>query len=66
LARAAEQRLVEFTVQGLANMAWAFATGVYLDEELFAALARAAEQHVVAFNTEGLGMTSGLFRGLKG
>ena len=33
----------DFSVQGLANTAWAFATASSSDAQLFAALARAAE-----------------------
>jgi len=42
LARAAELRLSDFSVQALANTAWAFAMAAQSDAELFRALARAA------------------------
>ena len=43
LARAGEQRLVDFNMQELANTAWAFATASQLHAQLFAVLARTAE-----------------------
>ena len=43
MARAAELRLGDFNMQGLANAAWAFATASPQDTQLFAALVRAAE-----------------------
>ena len=49
LARAAERRLSEFSPQGIANTACAFATVNYRDEKLFAALAVAAEWRLSDF-----------------
>ena len=49
LARVAVQCAVHFTVQELANLAWAFATVKQSDEEVSMALARAAEQLVSGF-----------------
>ena len=46
LATMAEGRLDEFTTQGLANTAWAFATVGQQDEQLFKALAKMAEQRL--------------------
>ena len=42
LERAAEQRVSDFNMQELANTAWAFATVVERDAQLFTALAREA------------------------
>jgi len=50
----AEQRLDEFKVQGLANMAWAFATVDQQDAQLFHALARMAEQRLDEFKVQNL------------
>ena len=44
MARATERRMGGFSVQGLANIAWALVTAGQKDALLFAALARAAEQ----------------------
>ena len=41
-------------LQGLANMAWAFATADQSDAILFVALARAVERCLVVFNAQGL------------
>ena len=46
LPRAAERRLSDFNVQGVANLAWAFATVNLSDEMLSAALSRAAEVRI--------------------
>ena len=57
LARAAERRLGDFSVQSLANTAWAFARVVtpgQSDSQLFAALARLAERCVVDFDVQRL------------
>ena len=57
LARAAERRLGDFSVQSLANTAWAFAKVVtpgQSDSQLFAALARVAERCVVDFDVQSL------------
>ncbi len=45
---------MELEAQGLANMAWAFATAGLLDQPLFAALAGAAERRLCEFDAEGL------------
>ena len=50
LARVAERCLGDFNVQGLANMAWAFATAGQQDEQLFMALARMTERRLGKFN----------------
>ena len=47
----------EFNAQELANMAWAFATGNYGDEKVFAALARAAERRLSELNPQELAKT---------
>ena len=44
LARAAERRLSEFNVQGVANTAWASAIVKHRDEKLFSALAGAKQR----------------------
>ena len=44
LAMAAERKVNEFKEQGLANMAWAFATAKQSDGRLFRALVRAVER----------------------
>ena len=44
LATAAKQRMGDFNSQGLANVAWAFATEGRNDTSLFAAVAIASEQ----------------------
>jgi len=43
LARVAEQRIVDFTPQDLANTAWAFATLGQPDSQFFKALAKVAK-----------------------
>ena len=43
LARTAELGLGDFSMQDLANTAWAFATASQLHAQLFAVLARTAE-----------------------
>ena len=40
LARKAEQRVIEFSSQNLANTAWAFAIANLMDEKLLKVLAR--------------------------
>ena len=61
MARAAQQRIDDFSAQGLANTAEALAKAGQLDVELFAALAEAAEQHMVDFNTKDLADTAWAF-----
>ena len=51
LARAAERCMRNFSAQGLANTAWAFATVEWPDTPLFEVLARAAERRIGEFNT---------------
>ena len=51
-AKIAEQRLDEFNVQGLANMAWAFVTVGQQNEQLFKALAKMAELRLDQFNAQ--------------
>jgi len=52
LAKAAERRLRDFNVQGLANTAWAFAAAGFPNAELFAAFAKAAERRIRNFNVQ--------------
>ena len=52
MERAAGQRVSDFNMQGPMNTAWAFATAVQSDAQLFAALARAVEQRVSDFNMQ--------------
>ena len=61
LARAAEQRMSDFNVQGIANTAWAFATVRSSDAQLFAALARASEVCMDDLNAQGLANTAWAF-----
>ena len=61
MARAAERRLGDFSAQGLANTAWAFATTSQHDALLFAALARAAERRLGDFSAQGLANTAWAF-----
>ena len=58
LARAVQQRDGEFNAQGLANIAWAFATSDQKDALLFATLARAAGLCIGSFNPQHLGNTA--------
>ena len=60
LARAA-LRTSEFTRQGIANTAWAFAKLGQLDEMLFAALAGAALLRMSEFNTHNIANTAWAF-----
>ena len=50
LAREADRRLGDLSLQNLANTAWAFATSGQADAQLFLALAREAERRLVDFN----------------
>ena len=50
LATAAERGMGDFSSQGLANVAWAFATAGRNDASIFAAVATAAEQCMGSFN----------------
>ena len=62
LARAVEQRVSEFSMQELANAAWAFAATVNRpDEKLFKAVARAVEQRVSVVNVQILANTAWAF-----
>ena len=61
LARAAERRMCEFTAQGLASTAWAFATASQSDTSLFKALARAAEWRMCEFIAQKLANTAWAF-----
>jgi len=54
LARASEGRMCNFNSQGLANMAWAFASVGKAGEPFFAALARASEGRMCNFNPQDL------------
>eukprot|EP00747_Dinoflagellata_sp_TGD_P123549 gnl/TRDRNA2_/TRDRNA2_173838_c3_seq2.p1 gnl/TRDRNA2_/TRDRNA2_173838_c3~~gnl/TRDRNA2_/TRDRNA2_173838_c3_seq2.p1 ORF type:complete len:132 (+),score=25.69 gnl/TRDRNA2_/TRDRNA2_173838_c3_seq2:479-874(+) len=58
LARAATQRvwyhLDDFSAQGLANAAWAFAVVAHADGKLFVALAWGAARRVSEFQAQGL------------
>ena len=55
---AAEQRMSNFSMQELANTAWAFATASQQDAQLFAALARVAELRLGDFNGQHLANTA--------
>jgi len=50
LALASEEQSGEFTLQGLVNLAWAFATVDHSTAELFSALAMTAERRLGDFN----------------
>ena len=52
LARAAEQRSVDFSMQELANTAWAFALASQLHAQLFAVLARTAALRLRDLNVQ--------------
>ena len=54
MARVAELRLGDFSVQELANTAWAFATANQSGAQLFAALARTAALRLGHFNVQNL------------
>ena len=54
----AERRLDQFSAQGLANTAWAFATVGQKDDQLFKALARMAEWRLDKFNAQDLTNTA--------
>ena len=58
LARAAGWHTDEFTAQGLANTAWAFATTGRSDPQLFIVLARASEQRIGEFSAQNLANTA--------
>ena len=51
----------DFNMQGPTNTAWAFATAVQSDVQLFAALAKAVEQRVSDFNMQDLANTAWAF-----
>ena len=51
----------EFSLQGLANTAWAFATAGQHDVSLFAAFATAAERPMCGFNSQELANTAWAF-----
>ena len=59
--RAAERRVSGFTAQGLANAAWAFATGGHADAALFSTLAIAACWRVGDFKAQDLANTAWAF-----
>ena len=61
LARAAEQRIRDFSPQNLANTAWAFATLGLSDAQLFTVLVRAAEHRIRDFNAQNLTNTAWAF-----
>ena len=54
LAGAAELRVDDFNVQGLANTVWAFATLKQSGEDLFLVLARAANRRAGDFHAQNL------------
>ena len=54
----AERLLDQFNAQGLANMAWAFATVGQEDEQLFKALAKMTERCLDEFSALGLANTA--------
>ena len=58
LARAAERCVGDFSPQGLANTAWAFATATQSDAQLFGTLASVAERSVGDFNVQELANTA--------
>ena len=58
LARAAEQRVGDFSAQCLANTAWAFATADQSEALLLMWFARAAERRVADFNAQDLANTA--------
>ena len=51
IAEEAERRVSQFSSQGLANTAWAFATLNLLDTKLFMVLGRDAVQRVSQFES---------------
>ena len=55
---AAERRLREFKLQGLANTAWAFATVKHRDERPFAALAMVAERRLIELKPQHVANTA--------
>ena len=55
------QRAVHFTVQELANTAWAFAMAGQKNALLFEALATVAEQHMDHFNAQEIANTAWAF-----
>ena len=61
MARKAEGHAGDFSQQGLANTAWAFATVGQSDVQLFMALAKEAEQRVGDFNVQDLANTAWAF-----
>ena len=58
LAAAAERRMRDFTSQGLANTALAFATMGHKEERLSTALAAAAERRMRDFTSQNLANTA--------
>ena len=58
LAAVGEGCTGDFSVQNLANTAWAFATLGKLNEELFAGLAQEAKRRVIEFNAQTLDNTA--------
>ena len=61
LARAAEQRLGDFSAQELANTAWAFATVAQQSEQLFKALAKMAGRRLEKLSQQALANTAWAF-----
>ena len=61
MSTAVERRLSNFNPQDAANTAWAFATVIYRDEKLFAALAPAAERRLSDFNPQNAANTAWAF-----
>ena len=61
LATAAERHVRNFSTQGLANTAWAFAQASQLDTQLFAVLARVAVWRVGSFTTQDIANTAWAF-----
>ena len=57
----AKRCLDKFNVQGLANMAWAFATVGQKDEQLFKALARMDDRRLEKFRAQELANTAWAF-----
>ena len=58
MAREVEWRLSDFSLQQVANAAWAYATAGRCDEMLFRALARAVEWRYNEFKMQGFANTS--------
>ena len=53
--------LDKFNAQGLANMAWAFASVGQQDEKLFKTLARMAQRHLDKFTAQNLTISAWAF-----